>query len=111
MTDETRHIKKKNEEEYFHQVEAERLAKRRAAASARKDAEERKTHFMRCPKCGGRLAPARYHGVTVDRCQDCKGVWFDAGEAESLLDKEPGALTRFFGDLIGGLGTSGKKKA
>ena len=47
--------------------------------------------------------------MTVDRCTDCKGVWFDHGEAESLLDKPAGALTSFFGDLIGGLGGSRKK--
>ena len=47
--------------------------------------------------------------MTVDRCGECRGVWFDAGEAESLLDKAPGALTSFFGDLIGGLGGSKKK--
>ena len=26
-------------------------------------------------------------GVTVDRCSDCKGIWFDVGEAETLKDK------------------------
>jgi len=109
MTDETRHIKKKNEEDYFRKVEAERLAKRRKAADTHKEAEERTTHHMRCPKCGGHLAAERYHGVTVDRCPDCKGVWFDAGEAEGLLDKEPGVMTRFFGDMVSGLGGSGKR--
>lgn len=99
----------KGEEEYFNRIEAERLAKRREAASQQKNAEERKTHLGRCPACGGHLKPEQYHGVTIDRCGDCKGIWFDAGEAESLLDKNPGALTSFFGDLIGGLGGSKKK--
>jgi hypothetical protein len=36
-------------------------------------------------------------------------VWFDAGEAEGLLDKEPGVMTRFFGDMMSGLGGSGKR--
>jgi Zn-finger nucleic acid-binding protein len=26
-------------------------------------------------------------GVTVDRCTDCKGIWFDVGEAELLKEK------------------------
>ena len=99
----------KGEEEYFTRLEAERLAKRREAASKQRDAEERKAHLGRCPHCGGHLKPEQYHGVTVDRCPECKGVWFDAGEAESLLDKPAGALTHFFGDLIGGLGGSRKK--
>ena len=26
-------------------------------------------------------------GVTVDRCKNCHGIWFDIGEAEALKDK------------------------
>ena len=100
----------KGEEEYFNRVEAERLAKRRESAAAQKDADERHSHLGRCPACGGHLKAEQYHGVTVDRCGECHGVWFDAGEAERLLDKAPGALTSILGDLIGGLGGSRKKE-
>jgi Zn-finger nucleic acid-binding protein len=24
-----------------------------------------------------------YEGVEVDRCKDCQGIWFDAGESDS----------------------------
>jgi hypothetical protein len=111
MADEIRHHPKKNEEEFFLKREAENLAARRAGADAARDAEERRTHAMRCPKCGGHLAPEQYHAVTVDRCPDCKGIWFDAGEAEGLLDHEPGALTRLFGDLVRGVAGGRPKKA
>jgi Zn-finger nucleic acid-binding protein len=40
----------------------------------------------------------------VDRCTACGGIWFDAGEAESLLDRSPSALQGFFGDLLKGIG-------
>jgi hypothetical protein len=99
-----------SEEEYFLKLEAERLAKRKQEAETRRLAEERRAHFMRCPKCGGQLVEERYHGVQVDRCPECRGVWFDAGEAESLLEKEAGAITSFFGDLLSGIGGSGKGK-
>ncbi|MBI1723502.1 MAG: zf-TFIIB domain-containing protein [Gemmatimonadetes bacterium] len=102
-----------NEEEYFLKLEAERLEKRRQEAAARRTEEEkegrRKLHHMHCPKCGGQLVEERYHGVQVDRCSECRGVWFDAGEAESLLEKAPGALQSFFGDLVSGMG-GGKKR-
>ena len=46
---------------------------------------------MDCPKCN---APMHEHtlstlsdGVTVDSCTDCRGIWFDIGEAEELKDK------------------------
>lgn len=97
-----------NEEQYFARREAELLEKRRREAEAQRSAEAaralRELHHMRCPKCGRELVEERYHGVAVDRCADCKGVWFDAGEVESLLDREPGALAGLFGDLLRGLG-------
>lgn len=102
-----------NEEEYFLKREAERLEKRRQETAARRaeaaKEERRKLHHRHCPKCGAKLVEERYHGVQVDRCSECRGVWFDAGEAESLLDKEPSALQNFFGDLVSGIG-GGKKR-
>src|SRR6185436_2952080 len=60
----------KNEDEYFARREAEILkASRDAAARASNDAE-RRSHFMRCPKCGGKLKTEEYHGIQVDRCPD-----------------------------------------
>lgn len=97
-----------NEEEYFHKQEQELLAARRAEAALAKAAADREAvkqlHYMHCPKCGAMLTTETYHRVQVDRCPDCHGIWFDGGEAESLLDKEPGALSSMFGDLLGGKG-------
>jgi len=103
-----------NEEEYVRRREAELLAKRKREADAKRAEEEktrlREAHWMRCPKCGQELKEERYHRISVDRCTACRGIWFDAGEAESLLDREPGALQSFFGDLLKGLGSGGKKR-
>ena len=32
-----------------------------------------------------------YDGVEVDRCTNCKGIWFDVGERYSLRDKNAAA--------------------
>ena len=32
-----------------------------------------------------------YEGVEIDRCKNCKGIWFDAGESHSLRDKNAAA--------------------
>ena len=97
-----------NEEEYHRQQEMELLAKRKKEAEARHAQEEKDAlkalHFMRCPKCGQPLEEERYHKIQVDRCRACGGVWFDAGEAESLLDHSPSALQGLFGDLLKGMG-------
>lgn len=103
-----------NEDEYARKQDAELIAKRKREADALRIEEEKaqlKTlHWMRCPKCGQELREERYHKIQVDRCTTCGGFWFDAGEAESLLDKEPGALQGFFGDMLKGLGGSAKPK-
>ena len=45
-----------------------------------------------CPKCHAPMEEytlsASSGVVMVDRCTDCKGIWFDTGEAEHLKDKE-----------------------
>ena len=46
---------------------------------------------MDCPKCNSEMKEHTLStlsgGVTVDRCTNCKGLWFDIGEAEQLKDK------------------------
>jgi Zn-finger nucleic acid-binding protein len=46
---------------------------------------------MDCPKCHGSMTENTLStltgGVTVDKCVDCQGIWFDVGEAERLKDK------------------------
>ncbi len=39
----------------------------------------------KCPKCRGDLAEIMYAGVTVDRCESCQGLWFDALELDALV--------------------------
>lgn len=39
---------------------------------------------LHCPKCQGSLETITYADVEVDRCTDCKGIWFDSLEAETL---------------------------
>ncbi len=47
---------------------------------------------MRCPKCTNDMEQVEYDGVEVDRCTDCKGIWFDAGESDVLRNKEAAAV-------------------
>ena len=46
---------------------------------------------MQCPKCQAAMEVhnlSTVHGnVEVDRCVDCRGLWFDGGEAVALKDK------------------------
>jgi hypothetical protein len=91
----------RNEEEYFAKQEAEKLEKRRAEAAAAARAEERHSHYMKCPKCGATLATEEFHGVQIDRCPECHGLWLDAGEIDTVVAHEdPGLLRRVIGDMV-----------
>ena len=47
---------------------------------------------MRCPKCRSDMAQIDVQGTEIDRCRDCGGLWFDAGEMELLSNKEAAAI-------------------
>jgi Zn-finger nucleic acid-binding protein len=41
---------------------------------------------MQCPRCEtASLTELDRDGVTIDRCERCRGVWLDRGELEKLL--------------------------
>ena len=39
---------------------------------------------MKCPKCGSAMEKVTYEGTEVDRCTNCKGLWFDFHEQQDL---------------------------
>jgi Zn-finger nucleic acid-binding protein len=41
---------------------------------------------MNCPVCDERLRTVDKHGVEVDICPGCKGVWLDRGELEKIIE-------------------------
>ena len=60
-------------------------------------------HSLKCPKCGHGMSEVIYGDITVDRCSQCMGLWFDTGEADQLK-------ARWMGDALdAGLSAEGKK--
>jgi len=43
---------------------------------------------MKCPKCAADMEQVQYENIEVDRCTDCKGIWFDMLEHEKLKSLE-----------------------
>ena len=39
---------------------------------------------MECPKCNSDMEKITYEKIQVDRCTNCKGIWFDMLEHEDL---------------------------
>jgi len=94
----------KNEEEYFARREAELLRQQRETAQLAATEQERRSHFMKCPKCGFDLITGEWHGIQIDQCTHCHGIWFDAGEAETLLKHpEPNLIGRVFRAVMRGV--------
>ena len=84
------------EDEYFAKQELERrkkVAQEQAARMAVAEKDKLKDlHFMKCPKCGMDLTTIEFHGISLDRCPNCNGTWFDAGEVEELMSPKNSGL-------------------
>ncbi|MHA6263503.1 TFIIB-type zinc ribbon-containing protein [Arenibacterium sp. CAU 1754] len=42
---------------------------------------------MKCPLCHIDLKMSERHGVEVDYCPKCRGVWLDRGELDKIIEK------------------------
>ena len=40
------------------------------------------------PKCGESLKARSFQKIEIDQCSVCGGIWLDAGELESVAEKE-----------------------
>src|SRR5258706_11535330 len=98
----------RNEDEYFAKQDAELMKVMRAKLDQERQAQERKAHYMKCPKCGADLKEETHGHVKIDVCPDCKGMWFDAGEVEMMKHSRKGGagIMESFMDL---LSQAGKK--
>ena len=41
-----------------------------------------------CPNCSGQLMQLERSGVHIDACRQCRGVWLDRGELDTILARE-----------------------
>ena len=94
------------EEEFFAKQEFER--RRKAAQELEKHlaAQElvrlKELHWMRCPKDGMELVEVEFHGVKVDQCSHCGGVFLDAGEMDDVAAAEKGGFLSSLGSFFKG---------
>lgn len=80
--------KKAQEDEYFIKKERELLAKLRTKQDAEAKESIQKLCHMRCPKCGEPLKERSFQKILIDQCTGCNGIWLDAGELDSVAEKE-----------------------
>lgn len=81
MTDTWDDRKKALENKFIHKKEQENLAKLKQMAIA----EACQGH---CPKCGKVIEAITFHGVPMDRCPGCGGVWLGPNDFKILAAKD-----------------------
>ena len=42
---------------------------------------------MKCPNCESDLRIYDRHGVEIDLCPACRGVWLDRGELDKIIER------------------------
>lgn len=47
---------------------------------------------MQCPVDGAELVMTERHGVEIDYCPKCRGVWLDRGELDKIIDRATPAV-------------------
>lgn len=82
------------ENEYFRRQEQELIEKMKAKLAA----EQTEVSALDCPKCEGKLVESDFEGVKIDVCNQCHGVWLDAGELAQVTHKDSGGwFSKLFG--------------
>jgi Zn-finger nucleic acid-binding protein len=56
-----------------------------------------------CPMCDGAMQTQATHGVEIDLCPRCRGVWLDRGELDRILERSARFL-EIPGDELGPTG-------
>jgi uncharacterized protein len=80
------------EEKYFLEQEVKRLKTihtehmQETAENERRKLKE--LHYLRCAKCGQRMATTKLAGVEIEVCTDCGGVYLDAGELDKIISEQ-----------------------
>lgn len=83
------------ENEYFRRKEQELIERMKSKLQT----ENTKSSEVKCPKCSGNLMETDFENVKIDVCENCSGVWLDAGELAQIVDKDKseGWFGRVFG--------------
>ena len=47
---------------------------------------------MKCPADNATLLMSERHGVEIDYCPECRGIWLDRGELDKILEQVAAAM-------------------
>lgn len=90
----------RGEDEYFAKQDAELIQQMRAKLDKEREEAERKSHFMKCPKCGSDMKEEDRGQVKVDVCASCGGMFLDAVELELMQKMQSSAAKAGFKGVL-----------
>lgn len=97
------HDKEKADEDlYFAERDRELISRRKARIAEETEVSQSESAHMRCPKCGERLSADTLHGIHVEVCATCQGVWIDLPQLEQLVRREEGGWLTHYLERIRG---------
>lgn len=73
---------------FFAKRDRELIEKLKQQKEAEQEQTLKELAIARCPRDGERLTQRELHGVTIDDCPACQGVWLDKGELEALSERQ-----------------------
>ena len=91
----------RNEDEYFVKQDADLIKEQRNRLDSERARAERRSHYMKCPKCGADLVETEFHHMKIDKCPECQGMWLDKGELEMLEHVDQSAIRGFVRSMFG----------
>ncbi len=91
----------RSEDAYFIKRDAELIKQQRAKLDTERARAERRSHYMKCPKCGADLVETEFAHIKIDRCTECGGIWLDKGEMEMLEHVDNSSVRSFVRTMFG----------
>ena len=89
------------EDGYFRQRDNEIVEKLRAKINSGGQTETAATvQTFNCPKCTGKLVTGNFENVQIDVCDNCGGVWLDAGELQQIAGHDQQQAGNWFSRLF-----------
>lgn len=88
LGDKLRDAERAREDQYFAERDRQLLERLRRGKETDPESTLKEAGHGRCPKCGTRLQQQSLHGVSVDECPSCRGMWLDQGELQELGRRE-----------------------
>jgi len=86
--DKLRDAERAREDQYHQEQDRKLIEELRKTHAVDAEAKLREAARERCPQCGVHLHRGRMHGVSVESCPSCHGVWLSKKDLDEIARHE-----------------------